>query len=140
MEETRLVGHVGRVRGKKRPDFNSRASWLHLRTIGKPELKLIAVGLVFIALNAGDAYLTNIGHHMASSAGAEQNIEANPFLQSLVGSWVLGFKGLVGIAAIGLLAWVKHFSPSTLFRWLIFGCGVILAIIIWNLYSLGVIG
>jgi hypothetical protein len=93
-----------------------------------------------VGLNVVDAYLTNYAHRMATAAGVQQSIEANPFLQSLAGNWALGFKGVIGIAALGVLAKGKHFTPDTLFKWLLFGCGVFVVIILWNLLSLGVIG
>ena len=139
MAETRVASPNTQGRVNKPPENDSSGLATYSWLISKPTLKLAAVGLAFVALNVVDAYLTNYAHRMATAAGVQQSIEANPFLQSLAGNWALGFKGVVGIAALGLVARVKHFTPDTLFKWLAFGCGVFAFIIVWNLLSLGVI-
>jgi hypothetical protein len=131
-----------RVLPSKKPKSKLRA-WIERQRIG---VKLwlyrhaILAGLAFAGLNVVDAYLTNYAHRMATAVGVQQSIEANPFLQSLAGNWALGFKGVIGIAALGVLVKVRHLTPDTLFKWLLFGCGVFVVIILWNLLSLGVIG
>ncbi len=49
-------------------------------------------------------------------------------------------KGIVGATIIGAIAWVRKFTPQKVFNWLLFGCAVFVGVILWNLYSLGVIG
>ena len=126
-----------------RKEKSKLRAWIERQRIG---LKLwlyhraILAGLAFVGLNVVDAYLTNYAHRMATDMGVQQSIEANPFLQSLAGSWALGFKGVIGIAVLGVLAMGKHLTPDTLFKWLAFGCLVIGVIVVWNLLSLGVIG
>jgi predicted anti-sigma-YlaC factor YlaD len=97
------------------------------------------VGLGFLGLNAVDGYVTNVGHRMAVAVGVQQSIEANPLLQSMAGSWALSLKGIIALAVLGILARFNHFSPSTLYKWLLFGCIVLLAVIMFNLYSLRII-
>jgi hypothetical protein len=91
-----------------------------------------------VGLNAVDGYLTNYAHQIAVSSGIQRSIEANPFLAPIAGHWALSFKGLLGAGAIGLIAYVKHLTPSRLTWYLVGGCAMFAAVIAWNLYAIGV--
>jgi hypothetical protein len=106
--------------------------WLYRRAL------VLALG--FIALNAVDAHLTNSMHRAAMAVGVTDSIEANPILQPLVGTCVLSFKGVLGAGAIGFFAWTKKFTPDRLCSWFLLGCFVMLGVIIWNMYSSGILG
>jgi hypothetical protein len=122
----------------KKPNSKLRA-WIERQKIGVKlwlYKYLVLAGLGFVGLNTVDAQLTNYAHRLVGVTG----IEANPFMQPFVGSWVLSFKGVIGLGAIGLIAYARKVTPNKLFWWLVFGCAVFLVVILWNLRSLGVIG
>jgi len=127
-----------RVLPSKKPNSKLRA-WIERQKIGVKlwlYKYLVLAGLGFVGLNTVDAQLTNYAHRLVGVTG----IEANPFMQPFVGSWVLSFKGVIGLGAIGLIAYARKVTPNKLFWWLVFGCAVFLVVILWNLRSLGVIG
>jgi len=127
-----------RVLPSKKPNSKLRA-WIERQKIGVKlwlYKYLVLAGLGFVGLNTVDAQLTNYAHRLVGVTG----IEANPFMQPFVGSWVLSFKGVIGLGAIGLIAYARKVTPNKLFWWLVFGCAVFLGVILWNLRSLGVIG
>ena len=129
--------HVA-VLPSKKPNSKLRA-WIERQKIGVKlwlYKYLVLAGLGFVGLNTVDAQLTNYAHRLVGVTG----IEANPFMQPFVGSWVLSFKGVIGLGAIGLIAYARKVTPNKLFWWLVFGCAVFLGVILWNLRSLGVIG
>lgn len=101
--------------------------------------RVLVASFGFVCLNAVDGWLTNHAHSLMSHVAIAQSIEINPFIQPAVGHWALGFKGVLGVGAFVLLAWYKKWSPNKLFAWLMFGCLVFVGVIIWNLYSLGMI-
>ena len=105
--------------------------WLYKRVV------LAAVS--FLGLNAVDGYLTNYAQQLTASSGVMRSIEANPYMAPFVGHWALSFKGVLGLGVIGTLALVKRYTPNKVFWILVFGCVVVLAIVLWNLRSLGVI-
>lgn len=157
-EETEQTSPIGRDKGNKAPENDSSGSHVAVNPPRKPKGKLgawierqkvaaklwlyrraVLVGLGFVGLNAVDGYVTNVGHRMAVAVGVQQSIEANPFLQSVAGSWALSLKGVIGLAVLGILARFKHFTPGTLYKWLLFGCIVLLVVVMFNLYSLRII-
>jgi hypothetical protein len=97
--------------------------------------RLVLVALGFIGLNAVDGYMTNYVQQTTTKIA-----EANPFLAPVVGHWVLNFKGILGLAAIGAISWVRKIAPDRVFWILLFGCLVILCIIVWNMHTMGLIG
>ena len=145
MAERGLTGTNSRGKAEKAPDFNSRASQPSLpitrRRISKLGDRLwlyryiILAGAVFVALNAVDAYLTNHAHRLVSNV----DIESNPFMQAYAGSWLLIFKGLIALVVIWLVAWLRKATLEKILHWLVFGCMVFVGVILWNLYSLGMI-
>jgi hypothetical protein len=129
------VSHPQKSKGKL-------VAWIERQKIGVKlwlYRRAVLVGLGFVGLNAVDGYVTNVGHRMAVAVGVQQSIEANPLLQSMAGSWALSLKGVIGLAVLGILARFKHFSPATLYNWLLFGCVILLVVVLFNLYSLRVI-
>lgn len=101
--------------------------------------RVILAGLGFVGLNAVDGWLTNYAHQLATSSGVMRSMEANPYLSPIAGHWILSFKGVLGLGVIGTLALVKKYTPNKVFWLLIFGSVVLLAVVLWNLRSLGVI-
>ncbi len=125
----------------KKPKGKLRA-WLEKQKI-KAKLWLyryaLLTGLGFVGLNAVDGYLTNYAHQLAVQSGIQRGIEANPFLAPIASHWALSFKGVLGLGVLAILARVRKATPNKLFLWLAIGCGVFLAIVIWNLYALRMI-
>lgn len=107
----------------QRQKFNIRL-WIYQR--------LVLVALGFLGLNAVDGYITNYAQQ-----GMTKVVEANPFLAPIAGHWALSFKGVFGLAAIGVLSWVRKLAPTRIFWLLVFGCLVFLCIIVWNLHQVG---
>lgn len=157
-EETEQTSPIGRGKANNAPENDSSGShvsvshsqkskgklgaWIERQKIGVKlwlYRRAVLVGLGFVGLNAVDGYVTNVGHRMAVAVGVQQSIEANPFLQSMAGNWALSLKGVIGLAVLGILARFRHFTPGTLYKWLLFGCIVVLAVILFNLYSLRII-
>jgi len=157
-EETEQTSPIDRGKANNAPENDSSGSHVAVSHPQKSKGKLVAwierqkigvklwlyrravlVGLGFVGLNAVDGYVTNVGHRMAVAVGVQQSIEANPLLQSMAGSWALSLKGVIGLAVLGILARFKHFSPATLYNWLLFGCVILLVVVLFNLYSLRVI-
>jgi len=98
---------------------------------------IVMASLGFIGLNAFDGYLTNQAHQFALQSGIQRTIEANPFLAPIAGHWAMSFKGVLGLAAIGVLSYVRKFSPRTMFWVLMLGCLLFIGVIFWNLHSMG---
>ena len=157
-EETEQTSPIDRGKANNAPENDSSGShvavshpqkskgrlvaWIERQKIGVKlwlYRRAVLVGLGFVGLNAVDGYVTNVGHRMAVAVGVQQSIEANPLLQSMAGSWALSLKGVIGLAVLGILARFKHFSPATLYNWLLFGCVILLVVVLFNLYSLRVI-
>ena len=103
-------------------------------TIWLYRLAFIA-GLVFIALNAVDGYLTNYAFQQAGTRA----VEANPFVQPFLGHWALPMKGIVGVGLYVMFALYKNLSPGRLFFWVSFGCVIFAGIIVWNMSSMGLL-
>ena len=99
--------------------------------------RIFLVALGFLGLNAVDGYLMNYAQQLAARSGIEHSIESNPFLAPFVGHWSMSLKGILGLAIIGVVAKVRNLTPQQLFWLIVFSCALFLAIVIWNLYSLG---
>ena len=96
--------------------------------------RAILAGAGFLGLNAVDGYLTNHAQSLARQLGVTQTIEANPFLQPIMGHWLLGFKGLLGLAVIGLVAKLRNVNQTKVFYALMLGCFALALAISWNLW------
>ena len=98
---------------------------------------ILLAGLCFILLNAVDGYLTIYAHQIAAQHGIQHSIEANPFLAPIASHWAISGKGILGLAAICLLGFIREFSPRIMFRAILLGCIVFSGVIIFNMNSLG---
>ena len=112
-----------------------------LKVTGKLWLQrhIALAALGFLGLNAVDGWLTNQAYQLAVQSGIQRSMEANPFLAPVASHWAISFKGLLGLAAIGLLAKIRKLSPQVIFWIIVFGCMVFLGVVLWNCHSLGVI-
>ena len=109
------------------------------RTTGQSWLQkgIMLAGLCFVLLNAVDGYLTICAHQIAAQHGIQHSVEANPFLAPIASHWAISFKGILGLAAICLLGFIRDFSPRIMFRAILLGCIVFSGVIIFNMNSLG---
>lgn len=154
MEDSIVTRRITQAEADKGVESNPSALQVQVAPLQKPKTKLrewaerqkiglklwlyknlIIAGLSFIGLNSVDAYLTNYAHRLIATTG----VEANPFMQPFIGSWALSFKGVIYLGVIGLLAKAKRYTPDKIFWLLTFGCFIFGCIILWNMYSLGVI-
>lgn len=97
--------------------------------------RLVLAAAGFMGLNAVDGYLSNHAAVLARQLGITQTVEANPFLQPIMGNWIgMGVKGLLTLAVFGLVSRLSKVPQRAIIFALMLGCLALAAAISWNLW------